>query len=453
MGLDFNIKLEQSQKLIMTNELKQAIEILQYNAVELNDFLQDQMMENPLLEMDEKKSDQKESLEKIDWKEYLADNSRKKMEVKNNHEDDDYVDSREFIIQGPTLREHLTSQFNLIKTDERSKRIGLYIIENLDENGYLKVSLKEIGKGFTADETEVEGVLKKVQGLDPSGIAARDLAECLLIQAKEKKLGESANYIIENYLEDIAYNRLKNISNSLKISIEEVEGICDQIKELEPKPGRGFQGSEDTKYIIPDAKIEKINGEYIITINDISGPRLHINSYYENILKNTQDEEAKEYLSKKLDSALWLIKNIEQRRETMKKVIDAILRSQMDFFEKKENKLLPLTLREIAEEVGVHESTVSRTTKGKYLDTPKGVYELKYFFTTGIRGDFENISVNTIKGEIKNIVELENPKKPLSDEKIVKILSEKGIKISRRTVAKYREELNIASSSKRKRYT
>ncbi|MCG4582749.1 RNA polymerase factor sigma-54, partial [Anaerosalibacter bizertensis] len=300
----------------------------------------------------------------------------------------------------------------------------------------------------------VEKVLLQIQTFDPVGVGARDLKECLIIQLKDRKIDdENAYRIVEDYLEDVAHNRLLKMSKELGIELKKVQDICDYIKTLEPKPGRCFSGDvEEVKYITPDITLRYLDGEYIIILNDITAPRLNINRFYRELMSKSDDPNIIEFLTDKLNSAMWVIKSIEQRRMTIYNVVESILKFQKDFFERGEKALKPLTLKDVADDIGVHESTVSRATNGKYIQTPRGLFELKYFFTSGVTSGKGDVSATSIKAMIRDLIEKEDPKKPLSDQKISNILKGKSISISRRTVAKYRDEMDIPSSSIRRRY-
>lgn len=459
MRLGFDLTLEQAQKLIMTPELRQAIQILQFTGQELWQYVEKQMEDNPLLELENKRENEENieaydnKLKEVDWKEYSEQyddisyrNTINRDENENTFEN--YVSAR------TSLKEHLFFQLNLSIFDKKLKKIGEFIIECIDRNGYLINSASEIAEQLSVEVNLVEKVIKIIQTFEPAGICARNLKECLLLQLEAKGVNNpDIREIIINYLEDVAQNRLSKISKELNISLKSVQWICDFIKSLEPKPGRGFaHDSDEVKYIIPDVYLYYVEGEYVIQVNDSSSPRLIINNYYRQLLSKSSDESTMNFLNDRLNSAMWLIKSIEQRRMTIYKVVESILKCQIDFFEKGTKSLKPLTLKDIAEEIGVHESTVSRATNGKYIQTPRGLFELKYFFSSGISSGDGTISSTSIKSIIKEIVENENPKKPLSDQQIVKILKTKNIDISRRTIAKYRDELGIASSSGRRRY-
>ncbi|CCQ95232.1 putative RNA polymerase sigma-54 factor [[Clostridium] ultunense Esp] len=459
MKLGYNLALEQVQKLIMTPELRQAIQLLQFNSQELNEYLEQQIEENPLLdpvntvEEYENIDDYSNEREEIDWKEYIGkydDVSYRPQRDKNIKE----FSYENFVSYSPSLKENLLFQLNVSELRDSDKKIGEVLIENIDENGYLITDINQIAMDMGIKVSRIENVLFTVQTFDPLGVGARNLKECLLIQVRGDRLENPyVELIIKNYLEDIAHNRLMKISKELDIDLNEVKKICDYIRTLEPKPGRCFSpNSDQVKYITPDVTIEYIDGEYIIILNDVTGPRLNINSFYREMIRKGNDPKATEFLSEKLNSAMWIIRSIEQRRATIYNVVESILKFQREFFEKGEKGLKPLTLKEVAEDIDMHESTVSRATNGKYVQTPRGLYELKYFFTSGLSTSKGDVSSTSIKAIIKDIIEGENQKKPYSDQKISDILKGKGISISRRTVAKYRDELEIPSSSIRKRY-
>ena len=459
MKLGYDLTMEQVQKLVMTPELRQAIEMLQFTSIELNEYLERQMEENPLLELTnlreehENIDDYTNQNDDIDWKEYLGRDEYISYRPQTDKNIKEY-NYENFISYSPDLKDNLLFQLNVLDLDEKDKKIGEIIIEYIDENGYLITTTEQISTDLGVNVDRIENVLSIIQTFDPVGVGARNLKECLLIQIrKDKDKNFKTELIIENYLEDIAHNRLAKISRELDMDLVEIQAICDYIRTLEPKPGRVFtRTGEQVKYITPDASIEYIDGKYVILLNDVTGPRLNINNFYRNMMKQGKDDSATEYLTEKLNSAMWIIRSIEQRRMTIYKVVESILRFQMEFFEKGEKGLKPLTLKEVAEDIDMHESTVSRATNGKYVQTPRGVFELKFFFTSGLSTNTGDISSTSIKSMIKDLIEVEDSKKPYSDQKISDILKSKGISISRRTVAKYRDELEIPSSTMRKRY-
>ncbi|NLP23191.1 MAG: RNA polymerase factor sigma-54 [Syntrophomonadaceae bacterium] len=464
MRLTHDIFLEQQQKLLMTPELRQAIAILQMSTLELGEHIQKEMEENPFL--DEKEPEEVPEQEKREaeaeaeannaleqWMEYHSDRDYGYMPQEREEEKsfENYVTSR------PSLVEHLEFQLRMLSRDDQDLPIGEYLIGSIDDNGYLTVELAEVAARLEVPEARVEKVLKMIHSFHPHGVGARDLSECLMIQlCHYGKNDPIITEIVQNYLEDIGRGRLNRIAQALNISVQEVQEICDLIRTLDPKPGLQYSNSEQVKYIKPDIFVEKIDGEYVVIVNDFQFPRLTINRTYEKILRQPEafSQEARQYLEEKIGSAMWLIKSIEQRRMTLYKVARCIVDIQKDFLDNGIAFLKPLTLREVADIVEVHESTVSRATTNKYMETPQGLYELKYFFSTGVqcRRGGERISARSIKKQIEEMVAQEDPTQPLSDEQIAQNLQEQGISISRRTIAKYRNELGIASTIIRRRY-
>ncbi len=456
MRLNYDLTLEQSQKLIMTPELRQAIQLLQYSSLELKEYLSKEMEENPLLEL-ERNDDNSQTIENlkedkdIDFKEFLEsfDDISYRSEIDRSKEDFSYEN---YVSYTPTLKDYLIEQLNLVTIGAREYKIAENIINNINDVGYLSVPVSEIASYLSVAVEEVEMMLTVIQSFDPLGVGARDLRECLYLQVKDIK-DKNLVKIIELYLEDIASNKLSRISKNLDLNIKTVQDYADTIKSLEPKPGRTFRSDgEDIRYIIPDATVEEIDGEYVVTINEVSGPRLNINEYYKNLILTTTDEKTSEFLQEKFNSAIWVIRSIEQRRQTLSKVINSILKYQKEFFKHGEQVLVPLTLKEVATDIDMHESTISRATNGKYVQTPRGVFELKYFFTTGLTGAEGEVSATCVKSVIKSIIAEEDSKKPLSDQQIAGMMESRGVEISRRTVAKYRDEMNIPSSTVRRRY-
>ena len=485
MRLGYDLTIEQTQKLVMTPELIQAIQILQFNTQELDLYVQEQLLINPVLEPEkqsetqehsddddisenEASQDHKEtalkdepeeraSMSEADWREYIKDRGYDDISYRQweySKDDNDYS-FEQYTSSDITLLEHLLFQLQFADIRRSCKAMGKYIIESLDENGYMTLSNEEISQQFNAPIDKVAEVMDVIHTFDPPGVGAKDLSECLRIQLEHSgDLSETTEKIVMNYLEDVAANRLGTIAKELGVSIAEVQDISDLIKCLEPKPGRQFASQVATRYIVPDVILEKVDGEYVVSVNESSTPRLMISPYYEKLLTESEnDPNLSKYLSGRLNSAMWLIKSIELRKQTIQNVVKSIVKHQRGFFDHGPKYLRTLTLKQIAEEVGIHESTVSRSINGKYMQTPRGVFELKYFFTSGVSGSSgEGISSKSIKTFIKEIIDSENPKAPFSDQDMVEMMEKKGIKISRRTIAKYRDEMHIASSSKRRRY-
>ena len=472
MKLGYDLTIEQTQKLTMTPELIQAIQILQFNTQELDEFVQEELMQNPVLEFDrnseERPREEVTRTEELDAKACEKDDFDLREKIKEAEYDDisykqwEYSRDSEseysyeqFVSKDETLEDALLLQltFSSLKGDDL--KIGRFLVEAIDDNGYLTMSAEEAARALGTDLDKVEEVLDVIQTFEPAGVGARSLKECLIIQLAAKGLlDETVEYIIMNHLEDLGENKLSRVAKVLGLPVTQVQMVCDLIRSLEPKPGRCFSSGNSVKYITPDVTVEKIDGSYQVITNEYSVPRLMVSPYYSNLARAAVDDaELNKYLNEKYNAALWLIKSIEQRKNTIFNVVDAVIRHQKDFLDNGNQHLHTLTLKQVADDLGIHESTVSRAINGKYMQTPRGVFEIKYFFSSGVTGsDGEGVSSNSIKSMIKEIIDSEDPKSPYSDQDMVAMLSERGIEISRRTVAKYREGLNILSSSKRRRY-
>ena len=472
MKLGYDLTIEQTQKLTMTPELIQAIQILQFNTQELDEFVQEELMQNPVLEFDrnaeERPKDEVSKTEELDAKACEKEDFDLREKVKEAEYDDisyrqweysrdrdDEYSYEQFVSKDETLEDVLLIQLTFSSLKGEELKIGRFLIEAIDDNGYLTVSTEEVAKVFHVDTEKVEAILDVIQTFEPAGVGARTLKECLIIQLAAKGLlDETVEFIISNHLEDLGENKLSKVAKVLGLPIAQVQMVCDLIRSLEPKPGRCFSSGNSVKYITPDVVVEKIDDNYQVITNEYSAPRLMVSPYYSNLARTAVDDaELSKYLNEKYNAALWLIKSIEQRKQTIFNVVDAVIRHQRDFLDHGTQYLRTLTLKQVADDLGIHESTVSRAINGKYMQTPRGVFEIKYFFSSGVTGsDGEGVSSNRIKSMIKEIIDSEDPKAPYSDQDIVSLLSDRGIEISRRTVAKYREGLNILSSSKRRRY-
>jgi RNA polymerase sigma-54 factor len=452
--MEFDLKLQQTQKLIMTPELKQAIEILQLNSLELNTLIEQELETNPLLEKEETSED--ESAYEYDLYElskYIRETEERMYYDDSDDEEIEEVNYENFVSTKPSLTDHLLFQLHITPVSPKIQKICEYIIFSLSPSGYLRENIKDIAEILECTEEEVLEGLSIVQSFNPPGIAARNLQECLKLQllAQDSYKG-IIKKLVDYHLEEIAEGKYSYLAKLYNISPKEVQQAVDFIKKLNPKPGNSFSSIADVRYIVPDVEVIKREGEYFVIVNDSVTPKLKINNYYHSIL-NSHDEEAKKYINSKLQSAMWLIKSLESRKETLYKVVKAIVELQRDFLDKGINYLKPMTQKEIADIVGIHESTVSRAINGKYVATPRGLFEIKFFFQSGISNRNGNqFSAETIKNLIKKLIEEEDSANPLSDQKIADILKEKNINISRRTVAKYREECNIPSTIKRRRY-
>ncbi len=451
MKMSYGLQMLQTQKLALTPELRQAIEILQYNSIELNDHIKDEILENPLLEMVEEVSIKDMDLDAF-AKRYFSNQYYEPQDI-NEDRKDDFLN---FIPKSDSLREHLLFQLQFTLLDEVHKKVAVYLIENIDDNGYLEYDQDFVMDRFKIDESRIEDIVQTIQTFEPLGVGARNIRECLLIQMEYLDIDESdlAYVIVKDHLDELANNRLMNIAKHLERTILEVQEAVDYIRHLEPKPGRAYSSIKDIRFVKPDVTINLVEGEYQISVNEYTAPKLRISQYYKELLERQElDPKVKEYVHHKIQSALYLIKSIDQRKSTINRVVEAILAYQKDFFSKGKMYLKTMTLKDIAEVVGVHESTVSRAVSGKYMQCPSGLFELKYFFQSGVNSLYgEGISSETIKMSIREMVEKEDPKKPLSDQQISNELNVMGIKISRRTIAKYRDEMGILGSSKRKRF-
>lgn len=458
MKLDFNLNLTQEQKLIMTQQMQLSIKLLQMSTYDLREYIENEFVENPILEGDfDFVQEDKAYEDKIDYKEmikYLEFDNYSSQSYGEYNKDED-VSPFNFISQKESLTEYLNNQLIESDEDEYKKAIVSYMIENIDSRGYLDMPLEDICKELNISLELGQEALEILQDLEPDGIGARNLKECLKIQLiKLGILDDNLEIIIDEYLDLIADNKFNVIAKNLKITPKEAQDLGDIIKKLEPKPSRGFYTGEEVKFIIPDAAIRKIDGQYFVIMNDGVIPRLSISSIYKDILNNKDDKTTENYVKEKLNNAMFLIKSIEQRKGTLLRILEKVVDKQMEYFDKGQKYLRPMTLKDMAEELGIHESTVSRAIKDKYILTIFGTVKIKDLFTTGlsqVQGNGEDIAVVNIKKQIKEMIDNEDKKKPLSDQIICDELNKKNLNISRRTVAKYREEMEIKSSSKRKR--
>lgn len=458
MKLDFNLNLTQEQKLIMTQQMQLSIKLLQMSTYDLREYIENEFVENPILEGDfDFVQEDKAYEDKIDYKEmikYLEFDNYSSQSYGEYNKDED-VSPFNFISQKESLTEYLNNQLIESDEDKYKKAIVSYMIENIDSRGYLDMPLEDICKELNISLELGQEALEILQDLEPDGIGARNLKECLKIQLiKLGVLDDNLERIIDEYLDLIADNKFNIIAKNLKITPKEAQDLGDVIKKLEPKPSRGFYTGEEVKFIIPDAAIRKIDGQYFVIMNDGVIPRLSISSIYKDILNNKDDKKTENYVKEKLNNAMFLIKSIEQRKSTLLRILEKVVDKQMEYFDKGQKYLRPMTLKDMAEELGIHESTVSRAIKDKYILTSFGTVKIKDLFTTGlsqVQGNGEDIAVVNIKKQIKEMIDNEDKKKPLSDQIICDELNKKNLNISRRTVAKYREEMEIKSSSKRKR--
>jgi len=473
MALDLRQSLALTQQLIMTPQLQQAIKLLQLSRLELVETLYEEMETNPVLEEqlsgevdeDDGAGDEKEesppdlpevtveehARDDVDWENYLGEYNTGGAEMSYSGRE---TPSFENITSSkPNLTSHLTWQLNMSNLDEDQRKIGVQIIGNLDEDGYLDVPLEGISGDTGCLLEKVLETLQFIHNFDPVGVAARNARESLLIQARFHDLGGTiVEKIIMDHLGDLEVRKYDKITKSLNITLQEVLTAVTVIQGFEPKPGRAYL-DEDTVYITPDIYVFKVGDDYEIVLNEDGMPKLRINNYYRELMRRRDDvsDNAKAYIQEKLRSAAWLIKSIHQRQRTIYRVTESIVRFQNGFLDGGVTRLRPLVLRDVAEDIQMHESTVSRVTTNKYVHTPQGVFELKFFFNSSVsRVDGEDIASESVKEHIRNIVKSENRAKPYSDQVIADLLRKLNIKIARRTVAKYREAMDILPSRRRK---
>ncbi|NWF98207.1 MAG: RNA polymerase factor sigma-54 [Nitrospirae bacterium] len=477
MALENRLELKLSQKLILTPQLQQAIKLLQLPHLELSEFLSQELLENPFLE---------ESLEETSIEE-LSNEERDTIEYENETEDldaplekllnftsEDYFEERssdgrdmgyfnpgtvttpsfeQFISKKPDLSEHLIWQLRLSNAPENIKRVAEIIIGDIDENGYLTSTLEEIQNSAETDIETTMKALKLVQGFDPPGVAARNIQECLLLQLKNLNLTETVvEKIILQNMEELEKKKYSVIAQQHGVTVEDVMAAVKIIEGLEPKPGRTFS-DVSTNYITPDVFIIKTEDGYQIILNDEGIPKLRISNYYRQLIMQENDlpKEERQFLLDRMRSATGLLKSLDQRNRTIYRVTEILLELQKDFFEKGSDYMKPLTLRDVAANLNLHESTVSRVTSNKYLSCPHGVFPFRFLFSSALHSGTGSVSSTSVKNSIKKFISDENPKKPHSDQEISEMLKKSGIVIARRTVAKYREELGIPPQSQRRK--
>ncbi len=474
MAIQQKLQTKLAQKLILTPALQQAIKLLPMSTLELADLLTQEVVENPLLEEVpteelqatetpvEEKVEDKTAADKTDtWEdadydyffgEYLDDGYRPRMQ----QEVRELPPIENTLSTSSSLTDHLEWQLSLQQTDvDAIREVGEAIIGNLDDDGYLVASVDEIAAMGPWPIEDVEKALRLVQSFDPIGVAARDLQECLMLQLRHLHLdGTPAETIVAEHLRLLHNHQMPELAKKLGLSIEDVKHHVEIIQHLDPKPGSRFN-PQPSQYVIPDVYIIKVEDQYVAVLNEDGLPQLRISPTYRRLLdKSASSEnsaETRAYVKDKFRSALWLIKSVEQRQKTIHKVATSIINFQRDFLDHGIEHLRPLVLRDVANDIGMHESTVSRVVTNKYMHTPQGVFEMKYFFHSGISSSYgEAVSSVTIKNRIRKIIEGEDPRKPLSDSKIVSILQREGLILARRTIAKYREELKIPTSNQRK---
>ncbi len=478
MALELRQQIKLTQQLVMTPQLQQAIKLLQLSRLELAETLQQEMEQNPVLEEapeedipgagDEGEQERdpettpavsmeeggaESTMQEIDWADYA--NEYEYLPSTRPGDDSEFPSRLNILTRKPDLASHLQWQLSLSDLSDEEKEIGEFIIGNLNKDGFLDVDVAEIAASTGCSEETAGRLVRVVQEMDPAGIGARDVQECLLLQLERLGLGDSlAATIVRDHLHLLERRNYTAIVRATKASRRDVQAAIEVITGLDPHPGRQYS-DEEPHYIVPDVYVHKVDDEYVILLNEDGLPRLRISAYYRKILqeRDQADASTREYITEKLRSAQWLIKSIHQRQRTIYRVVESIVKFQKPFFEHGIAHLRPLVLRDIAEDIGMHESTISRVTSNKYVHTPQGTFELKFFFNSAIerRDGGEALSSLSIKERIRRIIQEEDPAKPLSDSAIAAIFNRENIKLARRTVAKYREQMGILPSKLRKK--
>ncbi len=479
MALEQKLSLRLSQRLVMTPSLQQAIKLLQMSKLELEEVLTQEMVENPLLEEEQEEAPgpeeareaaaeapaptpgpaeaaapkEKDSFEEIDFDSYFEEYLDSAYNPRQ-YEESEAVPLENTLSSPPGLQEYLSWQLSMSDAPAPVREIATYLIGNIDEDGYLRATRDEIRAAGFANEEETEAALSLVRSFDPPGICASDLPDCLMLQIRaigiENPLIEK---IITEHWPEFLNRQFAPLARTLGVGMSQLQAVVEIIKNLEPKPGRKYS-TERTIYVEPDVAVRKVGDEYVIQLNEDGLPKLRISAAYRRMLRGGNGaigEEAATYLKDKMRSAVWLIKSLDQRQRTIYKVADSIVRHQRAFLDNGIEHLRPLVLRDVANDIGMHESTVSRVVSNKYIHTPRGIYPMKYFFHSGIDSSTgDDVSSLSIKSKIARIIGDEDTRRPHSDARIMQRLRAEGIQIARRTVAKYREELRIPSSSQRK---
>jgi RNA polymerase sigma-54 factor len=473
MALELRQQLKLAQKLVMTPQLRQAIKLLQLNRLELTDALQAEMEQNPLLEeaddspatidnpdslsaeenkiiaealsTSQVKGDDPTTVAEVNWEDY-ANNFDSDFSFARETPPADAPSQFDFISATPGLTSHLQWQLTHIGLNEQDKEIAHFILGNLDGHGFFQADIEDICTAVECTTEDAKGMLRLMQSLEPAGVAARNIRESLLLQLDRRGLEDSLAYqIIDEHMDLLQTRNYALIARLVEATVRKVQTAVDVISSLTPYPGNEFS-NEQTNYVVPDVYVDKIDGEFIIRLNDDGLPRLQLSSDYQEMIKEGKkiNKDSRSYLQEKKRSAQWFIKSLQQRQRTIYKVMESLLKFQHDFFEKGAGHLKPLILHDVAEDIGMHESTVSRVTSNKYVHTPIGIYELKYFFSTAVATTNGNtVAAESIKNRIKQLINQEDSAKPLSDNKISVMLKTEGIKVARRTVAKYRDQLKI----------
>ncbi len=468
MALEQKLSVRMSQRLVMTPSLQQAIKLLQMSTLELREEIQQEMLENPVLEEAQAETPQQSEAEgaedqsedpygDIDYEAYFQDvDQDHTVPSTRDHSRGDLPSFENTLAEHPGLAEHLTWQLDMSSMSDEAKEIGRLIIGNLNEDGYLRASLEEIRQMSGCSMEQVEQTLRQVQAFDPVGVAARDLVECLCVQLEHLgQQGTAAETIIRQHLDKLQNRRYKELAEALGLDMEDLQAELEIIQHLDPRPGQKYN-TQSSNYVVPDVSVVKIGDDYQVLLNEDGMPRLRISPVYRKMVRKSAaaatSADARDYVRNKLRSAFRLIKSLEERQRTIFKVATSIVKFQREFLDYGIERLRPLVLKNVADDIGMHESTVSRVVNNKYMHTHRGLFEMRFFFHSGIastQGGPE-ISSLTVKDRIRKIIAGEDERHPLSDAAIVKILRAEGLQIARRTVAKYREEMKIPASSNRK---
>jgi len=447
-GQEIGLHLKQVQKLIITNELRQALTVLQLPVLELQSYIERELEENPLLERQDDVEHEAlpgEEETEAEWFPYFDDSSDLGI-PQERHE----LEHQEFSLARPTLFEHLLSQLRLSLPPGRERFIAEYLIGNIDKAGYLRVDAEEAAAALGVSRAEVDRVVALIQTFDPPGVAARDLTECLLLQLRDRGIEDVfLERVIREHLEDLGRGRWRKIARLTGADVARVRKAAEIIKTLDPKPGRNFFGNDGVRYLTPDVTIKRVGGDYVVLVNDGFLPRLAISQSYRRILGSADyDVAVRRFISRRLQAAQWLIKSVEQRRITLHKITTRLVELQRAFLDHGPAHLRPLNLQEVADQVGVHPSTVSRAIANKYVETPRGTYKMKFFF----QGGLGSAATASIRQALAELIAAEDARHPLTDDDLVAALHRLGYTISRRTVTKYRNEMGIPPVQKRRRY-
>lgn len=490
MAIEIKQSVKLTQQLVVTPQLQQAIKLLQLSRLELSNLIQKELLENPILEEQEEEQQAKEEEKKksnaevhedakaedrghehavdeigsadgqmkepanFDWENYMGMYNAPGYTAEKDVGGDEAPTYENVLRTTESLQDHLLWQFHLSSSPAEDELVFIELIGNINDDGYLQANTEEIASTCNTSPEHVENVLKKLHEFDPIGVGARDLKECLKLQAKN--IGHDADLLctlIDKHLHELERHDYTKIAKAENLPLEKVVGLAHTITEMEPKPGRPYS-TEAPQYITPDVYVKKVGDEYVITLNEDGLPKLQVSNFYRRALMKGSSVEfhTKEYIQERMRAAMWLIKSIHQRQRTLYRVANSIVKFQREFFDKGISHLRPLVLKDVADDIEMHESTISRVTTNKYCHTPRGIFELKFFFNSGIHQlQGGGVASEAVKSAIKQLIEKEDSKKPLSDQEIAETLKTHNIDIARRTVAKYRETLGILPSSKRRR--